>query len=227
MKKRIPLSLLLTVLLYGCLAGQNLDCPSTISAMAEKMNVLYVGVDNPIMISHEGLSSSDYHVQVDRGTLTAIGSGRFHLNISSPDEVVMTVTTPLKKHIFHFRTKRIPDPVPALGAKFTRSDTISTGEFKAQLGIALLLENFDFDVKCEMIEYKITHIGAEYVEGKMITNSVRNKGARFGEAAKELISEATPDDVFIFSEIKAHCPGDVTPRNLNALVFFMESIGND
>ncbi|MFN0036959.1 MAG: GldM family protein [Saprospiraceae bacterium] len=188
------------------------------------MNVLYVGVDNPIKVSHEGLSSSDFQVKVDKGTLTIIGAGLFNLNVNSPGEVTLTVSTSMGSKSYVFRAKRIPDPVPALGAKFSRSDTLDLGIFKAQAGIWLGHENLDYDTKCEVLGYKITHIGADYVEGKMFTKTVRNKGARFGDQAKVLISEAGPDDIFIFNEIKAKCPDDLNPRNLNALVFFMKTI---
>jgi len=229
MAKQLVLALFGYCILLGSLVAQNNVDQPHISIELMNMNVLYMGIDNPIQVSVAGLSSSGYRVQTDKGSLINTGVGKYNLKVALPGEVTLSVYTKtgpaqLKKT---FRVKRIPDPVPALGAKFTRSDTIGLGAFKAQAGIALLLENFDFDVKCDMIEYKITHIGADYEKGVMFTHSVRNKGARFSDEAIELINEAAPDDVFIFSEIKALCPGDVTPRQLNALVFFMESIGND
>lgn len=213
-------------ILLGSLVAQNNDGQPAISIQLLKMNVVYVGVDNPIQVSVAGLSSAEYRVQTDKGSLFSTGVGKYNLKVPVPGEVTLSVYTKTGPAKFKqtFRAKRIPDPVPALGAKFTCSDTIDLGIFKAQAGIWLGHENLDYDTRCEILGYKITHIGADYVEGKMFTKSVRNKGARFGDQAKFLISEAGPDDIFIFNEIKAKCPGDLNPRNLNALVFFIKTI---
>ncbi len=226
MTKQLILALFGYCILLSSLVAQNNNEQPAISIQLSKMDVVYVGVDNPIQVSVPGLASSDYRVQTDKGSLICTGVGKYNLKVPVPGEVTLSVYTSkgpakLKQK---FRVKRIPDPVPALGAKFTRSDTIDLGIFKAQAGIWLGHENLDYDTKCEVLGYKITHIGADYVEGKMFTKTVRNKGARFGDQAKVLISEAGPDDIFIFNEIKAKCPGDLNPRNLNALVFFMKTI---
>ena len=229
MTKYLILVLFGYCILLGNLVAQNNDSKPAISIQLSKMNVVYVGVDNPIQVSVEGLSSSEYRVETDKGSLRNTGTGKYNLKVALPGEVTLSVYTKTGPATMKqtFRAKRIPDPIPALGAKFTRSDTIDLGIFKAQAGIWLGHENLDYDTKCEVLGYKITHIGADYEKGVMFTHSVRNKGARFSEEAKQLISEAAPDDIFIFSEIKARCPEDATPRHLNALVFFMESIGNE
>jgi len=229
MTKQLILALFGYCILLGSLVAQNSDSQPAISIELSKMNVLYVGIDNPIQVSVAGLSSSEYRVQTDKGSLISTGVGKYNLKVALPGEVTLSVYTKtgpakLKKK---FMAKRIPNPVPALGAKFTLSDTMSAGEFKAQLGITLLLENFDFDVKCEMIEYKVTLVSSYHDTGALYLRSVKNKGVRFTEEALDIIYEAHNGDIFIFSEIKGRCPGDVKDRDLNALVIFMEKSGDD
>lgn len=125
-----------------------------------------------------------------------------------------------------FIAKWIPDPLPALGARYTHSDTLPPGLFKAQGGIGLMMKDFDFDVKCTMIEYKVTLIGTYNDSGAPYIRSASNQGVRFGKKALEVMSEAVPGDIVLFS-FKAQCPGDSKERNLNALFFFMEYTPDD
>lgn len=196
-----------------------------IAVNLDKMDVLYVGVDNQISILHEGLSSSEFQVKADKGTLICVGTGKYTIRPTKPGEVTITVSTGSgKTYRKVLRAKRIPDPVPALGATLWRSDTIEPGRFKAQGGISLLLRDFDFDIKCEVVKYKVTHIGAEYIGNGVFTHSVTNKGARFGTEATAIISEGVPGDLFIFSHIMARCPCDERNRHLNDLVFLLRPI---
>ena len=229
MTKQLILALLGYCILLGSLVAQNNDSQPPISIRLSKMNVVYAGIDNPIEVSVEGLSAAEYRVQTDKGSLVSTGAGKYNLKVPTPGEVTLSVYTgknqlKLKQM---FRAKRIPDPAPALGAKFTRSDTISPGEFKAQGGITLLLEDFDFDVKCEMIAYKVTLISTYHDSGALYLRAVNNKGVRFSEDALDIIHDVLPGDVVIFSEIKGRCPGDLKDRDLNALVFFMEVTKED
>ena len=222
MKKRTIFATLFAFLFMGSLVAQKSDHPPAITVELSKMNVLYVGIDNPIKVSCEGLSSADYQVKSDKGTLTNIGVGSYNLNVSTPGEVILTVSIAGKVASFPFRAKRIPDPVPAFGAKYTRSDTMAIGTFKAQMGVALMLQNFDFDAKCDLIDYKIVHIGVNHENGVMFKHAVKNVGARFSPESQELISQAEPGDIYIFTDLKGRCPGDANDRKLNGLVFFLD-----
>jgi hypothetical protein len=223
MKKRFCLQLILSAACFGAVFAQNPVYIPYAAAMLDKMGVLYVGVDNPLSISCLWFSSENLELKMENATISKIGGGRYNVVVNSPGEAILYASNKdgLNQKIY-FRAKRIPDPIPSLGARYSKSDTIEMDKFKAQMGIALVLENFDFDAKCDMVEYKITHIGTNHVDGKMFSHAVLNKGARFSTEASELISKGTPGDIFIFNEIKGRCPGDIKDRDLNALVFFMD-----
>lgn len=231
MKKQLIMALFGYAILLGSLAAQTKDHASATPITIEllKMNVMYVGVENPFQVNCPGLSSSEYRVEADRGTLKNIGVGKYSLMVDTPGEVWISISTKEKSPYisYRYRVKRIPDPVPALGGRYTRSDTMPTSQFKAQMGVAAILENIDFDTKCDMVEYNITHIGADNVEGKLFKHRVKNMGARYSPESQALINEAVPGDIFIFSDIKTKCPGDNQPRTLAPLVFFMEDIQDD
>lgn len=222
MKKECLFSLIWVLMAGLQLSAQKTDRSPAVSVELSKMNVLYVGVDNPIQVSCEGLSSGEYQVKSDQGTLTNTGIGNYRLNVNAPGKVTLNVSTSAKEYYFPFRVKRIPDPIPSLGAKYNRSDTLSLEAFKAQKGIALLLLNFDFEAKCDIVEYKVVHIGQNPETGVMLTHSVKNVGARFSPESLELIEQAKPGDIYIITDLKGRCPGDVKERELNGLVFFLD-----
>lgn len=223
MTKQIILAFLGYCILLGSLVAQNTGTQPAVSIQLSKMDVVYLGIDNPIQVFAGGLSSAEYRVQTDKGSLISTGIGKYNLKVPVLGEVTLSVYSKTGPAILKqkFRVKQIPDPLPALGSKFTLSDTMSAGQFKAQSGITLLLKNFDFDVKCEMVEYRVTLISTYYDKKETYVRSVKNKGVRFSEEALDIIYEAQTGDVFIFSEIKGRCPGDLKDRDLNALVFFM------
>ena len=208
------------------LLGQTINSPVAIVALPTKMNVLYIGVDNPIQVSAAGIPADSLDVNISEGTIVHSGKGTYTARITSPGMAVITVAGKGKKYKsnFEFRSKRIPDPVPTLGlaARYNRSDTLSLEAFKAQAGIFMVLENFDFDARCITLEYKVTCIGTNETDGKTSVRSVKNLGGKFNPEAMEMVSRAKKGDVFIFSEITAKCPDDVKDRKLNGLVFFIE-----
>lgn len=221
--------LLLLGLCLGCnLAAQPAQRTPDISIELSKMNVLYVGIENPIEVFYPGLAATEYRLQTDKGLLLNKGNGKFSLKVNDPGQVTLSVWvagTQVTKQVF--RAKRIPNPVPALGGKFFLSDTIKPGEFKAQAGIIPVLENFDFDAKCDMIEYKVTLVATYHDSGKLYMRSTKNVGRRFTEESIDIMSEGVPGDIVIFSDIKARCPEDKKDRDLNALVFFLGDKGGN
>jgi hypothetical protein len=113
-----------------------------------------------------------------------------------------------------YRVKRIPDPTPLLGAKH-RSKAMANGEFKAQSGIAAVLENFDFDVKCEVVGFEATYLKKRQDPSPEIANA----GARFNDRIQAMVNQANPGDQYFFDNVKTRCPGDSQPRNLGGLAF--------
>jgi len=203
-------------------AGKRGVC--SISVTATKMNVLYAGIENQLEIKRSVGDSLE--ISISKGSIERIRKSDFYkVLVTETGKVTVTVlihNEGTRRIDFVFRVKRIPDPVPALGAKFFHSDTINAGEFKAQLGVAALLPDFDFDVNCYMIGFKVTLIGESHMENEFYTKTVTNVGARFSQETLELISEGEPGDIFIFSDILSECPGDQHPRVLNTLVFYLD-----
>lgn len=184
-----------------------------VAVSLDKMNVFYIGVDNPITVSAAGVSSNDVKVSASGVNVNSQGGGKYVIRATTPGEATLTVSAPGVSQTFKYRVKRIPDPTPLLGAKH-RSKAMPNGEFKAQGGIGAVLENFDFDAKCDVVGFEMT-----YLPKRQDPITKQNGGARWSSDVQGMINKAKPGDAYFFDEIKARCPGDAAARNLGGLAF--------
>lgn len=185
----------------------------SIAVQLDKMNVFYIGVENPISVSAAGVSSNDVKVDASGVNVANKGGGHFVVTATTPGECTLTVSAPGVSQRFNYRVKRIPDPTPLLGAKH-KSKAMANGEFKAQGGIAAVLESFDFDAKCDIAGFEVT-----YLPKRQDPITKQNSGARWNGDVQDWINKAKPGDAYFFDDIKCKCPGDAAARNLGGLAF--------
>ena len=179
-----------------------------IAVSASKMEVLYVGVDNPLLVIAAGVSSQDVRVGATGATISRPGPMFYEVQVAQPGQVSIDVEAGRLKSTFYFRAKRIPDPSPLFGG-LTMPEQMVTEQFKSQAGVSLMLNNFDFDVKCDMLSFELVRIASDGAR-----ESAMNEGPRFGEAARALIDKAGPGDIYLFRNIRGQCPGDAVARKL-------------
>jgi len=125
------------------------------SMQLDKMNVFYIGVDNPVTIAAAGYSIEDVSLEIPGAIVKpddAAGKGHYLINVDKVGDVMAsivantkeagkkTVNTPLK-----IRVKKIPNPIASLGGKF--GGVFPINQFKIQIAPAAILEGFDFEAK--------------------------------------------------------------------------------
>ncbi len=184
----------------------------SVTVSAEKMNVFYIGVDNPVAVSAAGISSNDLNVSMSGGNIRKVGKGNYVVNVTTPGEARVNVSGGGLRDSKIFRVKRIPDPV----ARLSRSSggEMGNGEFKAQGGVGAFLDNFDFDANCAIQGFNLV-----YVAKRQDPIESNNGGARYNDKSKRLVSQAKPGDIYYFDNVKAKCPGDNAGRSINSMVF--------
>ncbi len=192
---------------------------SSLTVSADKMNVFYIGVPNPISISAAGVNSNSLKVSAGGGggaSLKKVNNSQYTVTVTKPaplgQECEIRVSADGLNKKAKFRVKRIPDPVAKLGK--SSSGAMGNGEFKAQAGVLAILENFDFDAKCQISGFIVTRQAkrADPVDKA-------NRGPRYSGDTKALIMRAKPGDVYYFDNVKAKCPGDPAGRKINSMVF--------
>ncbi len=215
MSKNSALYLLLGFALSTLLAFNFFYDPPACAIAVNKLNVFYIGVDNPISVVVRGLPKQQIMIHADGDLKKTPGDNDdYTIRVTQPGTAYITISGGgIKPMKFQYRVKKIPDPVPRLGSKH-RGGTMGNGEFKAQNGIAAVMENFDFDAVCDVVSYEVT-----YLTKRQDPVTVINYGSRFNSDVEALVSKAAPGVVYFFDEIKVRCPGDAAARNLGSLVF--------
>ncbi|MCB9283352.1 MAG: gliding motility protein GldM [Lewinellaceae bacterium] len=187
----------------------------SVTVSADKMNVFYIGVDNPISVSAAGISSNDLRVSVSGGggSITKLSGANYIVNVDQPtDDCRINVAGGGLSDSKVFRVKRIPDPVARLGNK--EDGSMGNGEFKAQAGLIAWLDNFDFEAKCEIQGFRLVRVPKRQDPIEVI-----NSGGRYSGDANRIVDQAKPGDTYYFFDVKARCPGDKAGRKINSLVF--------
>lgn len=182
---------------------------------AKKMNVFYIGVDNPVSVSAAGIPSAQMNVSASGSgiNMTKQGGPDYNVTVKTPGTATITVSGGgLTATPFEFRVKRIPDPVARLGN--LKEKNIPSGVFQAQQGVVAHLDNFDFEARCNIMGFQLVRIAK-----RQDPELALNRGGSFGGDAAALVNKAKPGDRFFMENIKAKCPGDAAGRSINDLVF--------
>ena len=187
----------------------------SVTVSADKMNVFYIGVDNPVSVAVAGASSNEIKASCSGCNMKG-SRGKYTVTADRPGDATINVSGGgLPNTPFKFRVKRIPDPVASLNPnKREDGGAVGNGKFKAMGGIFAMLEGFDFDAKCNIQGFELTRQAKRADPVSEI-----NRGAKYSSAARGLVMKAKPGDVFYFDNVKARCPGDKAGRKINSMVF--------
>jgi gliding motility-associated protein GldM len=186
--------------------------PGGVAASADKMNVFYIGVENPVTVgSPTGWDKTNVSMT---GTATLSGSnGKFIAKGTAIGKAILHVTADGKTTQFDFRVKRIPDPVFKVGP--SSGGGIQAAVFKSQQFCRAELENFDFDARFQVISGTVYFTGAGFAVTQMGTLTGNNLGAL------AQMQNCKPGTSVIFDNIQVMGP-DGTKRTIQAPGFLLK-----
>lgn len=129
------------------------------SIALDKMNVLYVGVNNPVSIAASGGGDDKVQVTITGGggSYTKVGSGKYIVRVSSvTDDCKISVSVDGKlAGVSQFRVRTIPTPVATVGG-FASGDNVPAGAFRAQAGVGAYIKDFPFELKYTVTSFVIS-----------------------------------------------------------------------
>ena len=182
----------------------------SLAISADKMNVFYIGVDNPVSIaapmpkftaSAPGLSK--------KGTgwvMRPRKPGKVNIVVTGEDDNGNKVNLGKSE----FRVKRIPDPKSYCGGK-SGSESIKKIAFKAASTVQAKMENFDFDIKVRVQSFMFsTTKSGEVMEIKVSGNKLDGR-------CKSMIDKARKNQKFFIEKIQVKMP-DGTTRKLAPII---------
>ncbi|MFN8252049.1 MAG: gliding motility protein GldM [Ferruginibacter sp.] len=175
--------------------------PSGAAVMLDKMNVFYIGVDNPVTIS-SGSGWDKTQVSMAGGTLSGSGSNRI-VRVTAPGTASITVTADGKTSKFDFRVKRIPDPIIKVGP--SGGGRMQAVVFRSQQFVRADLEAFDFEAK-----YNVT--GATVYFNNPGDRNVKSVSLSSGSLApaKAFMDQLVPGSTVTFDNIRVVGPDGQT-----------------
>jgi len=217
MKNQIKL-LLLPLILTVVASFNNVNSQNTVTSFqADKMNVLYVGVENPLtIICTEKFDS----ISISNGTIVPVNNkmsennGKFIATITEIGEVRINIYLKGKViDVGRFRGKQIPNPVACVGS-IKHLQTVTKSFLQAQSDVLALMENFDFDVKFEVISFIFSYkVNLDYL-------SLSVTGNKFNQNIINSINKMEDGGKIYIEDIKAKGP-DGTVRSLAPIVIIL------
>jgi len=173
--------------------------PSGASMFLEKMNVVYLDVENPVTISAGSVGKEKMSVSFTNGSIKPAGGDRFMIIPTTQGTAKVNITVNGKTTPFEVRCKQLPSPVPLVGA--VTSGAIPSAQFKAMGGLQVKLKDSEFDFPYTVVGYEL---GARNPSG--IYQIVNVDGPRW-TAAENLIKAQAPGSVVYFDKIRVRGPG--------------------
>ncbi|MGJ1242898.1 gliding motility protein GldM [Sphingobacterium siyangense] len=181
----------------------------------DKMNVLYIGVNNPISVSAPGTPTDKVRVSMSGGSISSAGGGKYNVKVSSPGTAHISVSAevaPGKTQTLsstEFRVKRIPDPIAKFAGK--TGGSMATVALKAQNALFAKLDNFDFDAT-----FKVTKFTMIIAKPRADAIVLSTSGGQLSSSMSSALNGIVPGTRVIFDNIVAVGP-DGTSRQLNAV----------
>jgi len=173
--------------------------PNSANISADKMNVVYRGLPNPMTISFAGIPEND--VTASAPGLSSVGKGKYNLNPGSGTEVTITATGKMAdgksasdKKVF--RIKNIPAP---LGAIAGTSGVIKGAKSRLEVSqVTAILPDFLYDLNFEVTQFSFKVPG----QAAIVVN-----GNRVNAQCKAALARASKGDQVTISDIKSKISG--------------------
>lgn len=175
--------------------------PNSATISADKMNVVYRGVENPMTISFAGIA--DNKVQASGTGLKPVGgAGKYVMNPGTGSEVTINVTGTLDdgSKVSDRKTFRIKDIPAPTGVIAGQTGVVKLPKRNVEIGtVSAKLDDFVFDLPIVVTSFKMR------VPGQPTISVV---GTKMNAQAKSAISKARRGDNITIFDIKAKIQGN-------------------
>jgi len=180
-----------------------------------KMNVFYLGVDNPVSISVPGIAADHIEPSITNGSIIKRDKN-YIVRPKRPGTCTVTVSARREKgskvrlQTLKFRVKRVPNPIPMImgkaGGKIKKSFLLASG------GVSAVMDNFDFDMNFMVTGFSVFTVFNGYV------SESSTKGYKFSKVQRDLMKKLKRGQRVIFENITAVGP-DGSTRKLPSITF--------
>jgi len=187
--------------------GEYIGFKTSATISADKMNVLYIGLENPVSVAVAGARPEDVECTFAGATVQRkVSPGHYIVEVGSGVKEVKATATVKGKLMGNstFRIKAVPKPFPLFGTK--ESGKIAPGEIPIQTIIwAGLGPEFLFDG----MKYTVTKYTLVYTAKRQDPKIFTETGAAISQRIKDALKNPRQGDQIQVSGIEAMGPGKV------------------
>jgi gliding motility-associated protein GldM len=181
-----------------------------------KMNVFYIGVDNPIEVSVAGVVPELVSITVTNATPRRVRNS-YVINPRRAGNCWVSVYAKMgdgKRFMGkrEFRVKKVPNPVAKINGK--TGGAITKSVLLAQIGVAAEMENFDFDLKFTVTEFTVSTTIQGFLQ------EATSKNYKFTNEQKSIIRNLNRGQRVYLQDIKAIGP-DGSTRDLSTIALIL------
>ncbi len=187
--------------------------PSGASIFLEKMNVMYIAEENPILVSSGSGKAEKMSVSFTAGTVSGGSGGKYIVKPTTPGLATVNVVIEGKTYPFPIRVKYLPDPVPVVGDK--SGGKMPSAQFKQMGGVRAILKDSEFESPFQVLSYTIAGNGAGFQQ----YTPVQITGIAWGTNA--VITQCRPGSTIFIDDIIAQ-GRDGRKRKLPSIAFQLQ-----
>lgn len=185
--------------------------PNQAIVSADKMNVVYRGIENPITVSMPGVPGNK--VNASAPGLRKVSGSQYMMVPQTGNEVKISVVGEIDGKKFPssstFRIKSLPRPTPTVRGQVQEGGAIQMPKNALKVSpVGATFENFDFDITPVVKRFTLSIPGQP---------SVVVNGSRLDQKAQGLLDLAKAGDIVQIFDIKADVPG-VNVKNMPAVL---------
>lgn len=183
---------------------------AAVAVSAEKMNVWYIGVDNPLTISAAGVAPTDLIVLVSGcgASIVNKGNGKYTANATGTGTCMVTLMQKTSSGLkqqgapMAFRVKKFPSPPLRVNGKTSYGSLdMTVNEVKNITGLGTDNAGFDFEVGFKVTEFKLSIYGQGAPPQEFIC-----KGNGLSQPAKQALNSVKKGYKIYLEEIKVSGP---------------------
>ncbi len=188
------------------------------SLLLNKMNVFYIGVDNPFEVAIAGYSANEVKVScIGDACKISGGNGHYIAHVSQAGMVKVKISAKDFTKTYFVEARSIPDPRVSLGELKSNVFHVGLNEFQSQKELVIFQNYIDFDVKCSIKGFQLM-----YVPALGNPDSIYNEGQQLSQETINILGQAKSGDIYSFNQIKTICEGDIEARNAPTLAYYIK-----
>lgn len=173
----------------------------------DAMNVLYIGVDNPISVSAPGIPKENLRVSGESVTISG-SAGNYVARVSAPGTASISVSAQIGEATqslgsSNFRVKRIPKPQAKVAGR--SGGAVTAAQIRSQNRIFASLDDFEFDAKFDISRFSMIVMSPR-------TDPIgpfQGTNGTFSQQMQNALNNVTPNSVVYFYNIIAVGPDKI------------------